>query len=351
MQKCRASHIERYRCAADGRVAENNGEIVVQEGTPSQPIKRLTVILPVYNEQNNIKTVVTDILRALSDTGLIARILLVDDGSSDGSLSVVQNLAADDQRISYLSFSRNFGKEAALMAGLLECGDDHDAVAYMDSDGQHTATDLLRLIEAAQDDDTDLVCGIRVSRDYQSYWQQTKTGWFYTLFRKLSDAKIDEGAGDFNVMKPEVVRALRTLREEYPFMKGLVGWIGFRKKLVPISIARRGAGDPKFSTYKMIKLALGAILSFSSWPLRAWSAIGVMSALLAVLYLFVVIAQTVIFGREVPGYATTVILLLGLGGLQLLSIGVVGEYVARIYDASKNRPRYIVAKRGGPPMG
>lgn len=313
-----------------------------------QDITKITIVIPLHNEAENIKSVVSDVLESLSDQNVEPTAFLVDDGSTDGSLDVVRDLADEDPRVQFISFSRNFGKEAALMAGLRECGDDFDLLAYMDSDGQHTSPDLLRLIDAARPADVDLVCGVRTSRDYQTRRQQKMARAFYGLYRRLSDAPIDEGAGDFNVMKPKVVRALRQLREEHPFMKGLVGWVGFRKKLVPISIEPRAGGAPKSSTAKMVKLAFGAILSFSSWPLRAWSAIGMASAAVAVVYLAIVVIQTAIFGRDIPGYATTVVLLLGLGGLQLLSIGIVGEYVARIYDASKDRPRYIIARRSHP---
>ncbi|WP_338665503.1 glycosyltransferase family 2 protein [Pararoseomonas sp. SCSIO 73927] len=290
---------------------------------------------------------VEELIRGLASEGLRPDVFLVNDGSTDNSMQEVRALVGDHPEVRYISFSRNFGKETALMAGLLECGDDFDALAYMDSDGQHRCTDLVRMIGVAQSPEVDLVCGVRDSRNYQTASQQRMARLFYALFRKLSDAPIDEGAGDFNVLKPPVVAALRSLREEHPFMKGLVGWVGFRKRLIPISIAERAGGQAKSSTRRMLKLAFGAILSFSSWPLRAWSAIGMVSALLAVLYLALVVVQTAVFGRNIPGYATTVVLLLGLGGLQLLSIGIVGEYLARVYDASKQRPRYLVAERSG----
>ena len=231
------------------------------------------------------------------------------------------------------------------MAGLSECGDAFDVLAYMDSDGQHAPSDLMKLIGVATDPQVDLVCGVRTDRDYQTASQKRMAHIFYGLFRALSDSPIDEGSGDFNVMKPKVVKAVRRLREEHPFMKGLVGWVGFRKKLVPITIRSRSGGVAKSSTHRMLRLAFSALLSFSSWPLRAWSAVGILSALMAVSYLALIVVQTILFGAEVPGYASTVVLLLGLGGLQLLSIGIVGEYVARVYDASKQRPRYLVAER------
>lgn len=333
-----------HRAYASDPVA---GELPKSPAVHAREISKVTVILPLHNEAENIKAVCLSLIDTLRAKGYLPTLLLVDDGSTDNSLRVVHLLAAEHPEITYISFSRNFGKEAAIMAGIIEAKGDFDALAYMDSDGQHSPSDLVRLIEEAQDPTVDLVCGVRTSRSYQTPRQQRLAKLFYLLFHLLSDARIDEGAGDFNVMKPKVVSALRRLQEEHPFMKGIIGWVGFRKKLVPIEISARAGGVAKSSTYKMAKLALGAILSFSSWPLRTWSAIGIVSSLLAVAYLVLVIVETLAFGRDVPGYATTVVLLLGLGGLQLLSVGILGEYVARIYDASKRRPRYIIASRSG----
>lgn len=343
MQQTRKGNIEADRADPYQSIAKSGTEPAGH--LARRTIEKVTVVLPFHNESGNLRFVVEGLMKELRGAGLRPDLFLVDDGSTDDSMDLVRALAEDYPEVRYISFSRNFGKETALMAGVLECGNDFDALAYMDSDGQHMSADLVRMIEVAQDPAIDLVCGVRSSRNYQTASQQRMARLFYALFRRLSDAPIDEGAGDFNVMKPAVVVALRSLREEHPFMKGLVGWVGFRKRLVPISIAERAHGQAKSSTRRMLKLAFGAILSFSSWPLRAWSAIGMISALLAVFYLALVVVQTAVFGRNVPGYATTVVLLLGLGGLQLLSIGIVGEYLARVYDASKQRPRYLIAER------
>lgn len=309
-------------------------------------ISKVSVVLPLHNEGENIKAVSLELLAALANAGVRPRILLVDDGSTDQSLEVAAGLSALRPEISYVSLSRNFGKEAAIMAGLNEVGDDLDALAYMDSDGQHDPADLVKMLEIADRTGADLVCGARTDRDYQTGTQRWLTRRFYGLFHTLTDQRIEEGVGDFNVLRPKVVKALRNLQEEHPFMKGLIAWVGFKREIVPISIRPRMGGTAKSSTIKMARLALGAFLSFSSWPLRAWSVVGIASALLALFYLVVVVVQTAVFGREIPGYATTVVLLLGLGGLQLFSIGILGEYVARIYDASKKRPRYIISRKG-----
>ena len=308
-------------------------------------ISKVTVVLPLHNESESINDVCQEMLVALRGADYLPSLLLVDDGSTDNSLEVIDGLASAHDEINYISFSRNFGKEAAIIAGLHESKDDFDALAYMDSDGQHDPEDLLRMLRIAEREGVDLVCGARVDRDYQTPGRRWATKQFYRLFRAFSDQSIQEGVGDFNVLRPKVVDALRRLPEEHPFMKGLVDWVGFKHEVVPITVRSRVGGETKSSTSRMARLAFSAFLSFSSWPLRAWSLVGIVSAVIALLYLMVVVIQTVLYGREVPGYATTIVLLLGLGGLQLLSIGVVGEYIARIHDASKRRPRYLINKR------
>ncbi len=336
----------------ESNIGENRGDAgnAIADELPKQcaahgQISNVTVVLPLHNEAENIKAVCQELVEALSLAGYSPHLLLVDDGSTDGSLQVAETLSEQQPEISYISFSRNFGKEAAIMAGLHEAGDDFDVLAYMDSDGQHDPADLLRMLLAANKPQIDLVCGARVDRSYQTSGQRWMTKRFYRLFHALTDQRIEEGVGDFNVLRPKVVNALRSLPEEHPFMKGLIAWVGFHREIVPIAVRPRSGGAAKSSTRKMARLALSAFLSFSSWPLRAWSLIGMASATCALAYLLVVIVETVAFGREVPGYATIVVLLLGLGGVQLFSIGVLGEYVARIYDASKRRPRYIISRR------
>lgn len=317
-----------------------------KQSAAHDPISKVTVVLPLHNEAENIKAVCLELVEAMSSAGYKPSILLVDDGSTDQSLEVAAALSAQHAEISYISFSRNFGKEAAIIAGLHEAVDDFDVLAYMDSDGQHDPQDLIRMLKVAEETGADLVCGARTDRDYQTSTQRWLTRRFYSLFHTLTDQKIEEGVGDFNVLRPKVVDALRSLNEEHPFMKGLIAWVGFNREIVPIRVRPRAGGLAKSSTSKMARLALGAFLSFSSWPLRAWSVVGIVSALVALTYLVVVILETAVFGRAVPGYATTVVLLLGLGGLQLFSIGILGEYLARTYDASKHRPRYIISRRG-----
>lgn len=309
-------------------------------------IKNVKIILPLHNEVENIKDLVLELLTAVKGAEYQPSILLVDDGSTDGSCQAAAALSAAHSEVSYISFSRNFGKETAIMAGLSEAGNDFDVLAYMDSDGQHSPDDLIRLLKEADNTSYDLICGVRTDRSYQTKIQRWMAKSFYRTFHAMSDFEIDQGVGDFNVMRPQVVFALRSSVEQRPFMKGLVSWVGFRRKLVPMSIRPRAGGTAKSSTRKMLKLAFGALLSFSSWPLRAWSFAGATIAGLSFLYLFSLIVSTMVAGRDVPGYPTIVGLVLFFGGVQLLSIGIVGEYIARIYDASKNRPRYIIRERG-----
>lgn len=330
-----------HRSAPDHQITHNLPNMCNQ----SRTIHSLCLILPFKNEQENIEIFVRKLLEEFNQKELLLEILLVDDGSTDNSLNIAKLLSEQFSHVNYISLSRNFGKEAAIMAGLHECGDNFDAVAYMDSDGQHTAEDLSRLVEEAQPHNIDIVCGVRADRSYQSTVQRIMAKAFYKVFQAIGNTNIDEGAGDFNVLKMKAVLALRQMSEPRPFMKGIIGWVGFRKKLVPIYILPRAGGRAKSSTHSMLNLAFGALISFSSWPLRVWSAVGIASSFIAILYLLFVTIKTVLFGVEVPGYATTIVLLLGLGGIQLLSIGIVGEYVARVYDAVQKRPRYIISER------
>lgn len=314
-------------------------------GNDRSRIRRVTLVIPVYNEADNIKSVTMEALEKLNNAGYEPSVFLVDDGSKDNTLKAIISLSSSVSNISYISFSRNFGKEAALLAGLNECGDGFDALAYMDGDGQHDPADLVRMIQIAEESGADIVCGARQDRLYQSPHQKWLSKRFYDIFHVLTEQTIEEGVGDFNVLRPNAVHALRAIREKHVFIKGLISWIGYRSITVPITIRARKSGATKASVPKLVRLAAGAILSFSSWPLRAWSIIGLLSAFLALSYLLIVIIQTSAYGREVPGYATIVVLLLGLGGLQLISVGIMGEYIARIYEASKQRPSYIIRDR------
>jgi glycosyltransferase involved in cell wall biosynthesis len=341
-QNPKRTNIKSYRDHASDSVSYNLPEQI--DGHWNRILK-VTVVLPLHNEAENIKKVSLEIKDVLIEAGYQPSILLVDDGSTDASLEVVARLSAANPEISYISFSRNFGKETAILAGMHEASDRFDVLAYMDSDGQHDPADLIKMLKVAESPGTDLVCGARIDRHYQTKSQRWLTKGFYKLFSILTGMRIENGVGDFNVLRPKVVNALRSLNEEQPFMKGLVAWVGFNQQVVPIKIRPRAGGMAKSSTKKMLKLAVGAFLSFSSWPLRAWSVVGFFSAFISLLYLTSVVFKTIVFGADIPGYATTIVLLLGLGGLQLFSIGILGEYIARIYEASKNRPRYIIKQR------
>ena len=308
-------------------------------------IQSICVILPIYNEEENISFVSKDILSSLLESGYNAHILFVNDGSKDSSLGIIKYLCSQNPRIHYISFSRNFGKEVALMAGLQECRDHYDAIAYMDSDGQHTVDDLLMLIQHTESTGSDLTCGARSDRNYQNSIQRFLSNSFYNCFHFLTNQNIEKGVGDFNVMRSKVVLALCEFQERDIFMKGIISWIGFKREIVNIHIKDRKGGVSKSSTIRMIKLAISAIMSFSSWPLRLWSFVGFFSSFLSFVYLCFIIFQKIHYGINIPGYATIIVILLGLGGIQLLSVGIIGEYISRMYESSQNRPRYIISER------
>lgn len=309
-------------------------------------LKSVHVMIPIHNEAARIKSLIIELLSTLETAGYAPSIMLIDDGSSDNSKEIITELSYVYKQVNFISFSRNFGKEAAIMAGFNEAGNNFSLLAYMDGDGQHSPKDLVRLLRAAENPEIDMACGVRQDRDYQTKIQRMVAQLFYKMFEIMGQTQIEPGIGDFNVLKPKVVNALKDLNEEHPFLKGLLAWVGFRKQLVPISIRLREGGVSKSSFRRLFKLGFGAVLSFSSLPLRLWSLVGAFFAFLSISYLVTIIVDVLVYGRDIPGYASTIVLLLGIGGLQLLSIGIIGEYIARIYDVSKGRPRYIISERG-----
>ena len=303
------------------------------------------IILPVFNEEKNIKYVCIELIEKLSQGNYNFQILLVDDGSTDDTLSEIEQLSSSYEEVKYISFSRNFGKEIAIMAGIREIRDTFDFLGYMDSDGQHNPEDLIRMLEYGKDGNFDIICGRRHDRRYQKLTSKIASLSFYHIFSKLAGFDLESGVGDFNIFRANVANALINCGDTRPFVKGLVSWIGFKCGYVDIKIRDRNDGLGKFSVFKAFKLGVSAILSFSSWPIRSWSILGGIFFLIALTYMVYILVQTLVNGVKVPGYASTIILLLGFGGVQLLSLGIIGEYIGRIYDSSKNRPLYIISKR------
>jgi glycosyltransferase involved in cell wall biosynthesis len=308
----------------------------------------LSVIVPVKDEESGIAPFVARVVPILEGTPGIGpdgfEILFIDDGSNDHTLDAIRAANAADARIRAISFSRNFGKEAALSAGL-----DHalgDAVVPIDVDLQDPPEVLPEMVGQWRQG-FDIVYGVRTDRESDSLPKRLTADLYYRAHNWLSDDKIPEHAGDFRLLDRKVVDVIRVLPERNRFMKGLFAWAGFRATSVAYSRSARDLGKSKFNYWKLWTFALDGITSASTVPLRIWSYLGGIVALLALGYALVVVVRTLVSGVQVPGYASLMVAVLFLGGLQLLSLGVLGEYVGRILIEAKARPLYVIRDRVG----
>lgn len=314
--------------------------IDTKTGRRQRNIRRLHIVIPVCNESANIGPLVRELVAKLS--GLDLSILFVDDGSTDETLAELQTLRQARLPVDYISFSRNFGKEAALMAGFMLCPDGFDALVTMDGDGQHPPQAISEMVSAAEQADAELVIGIRDQHNDQNLLSRQLRRGFYVLFNAFSQTTLPYGIGDFNLYRPAAAKAIRSLHESDLFLKGLVAWIGFNPILVSYEVRVRANQGTRWTFRKLLKLTANGLLSFTDWPLRVWSLIGAILAIVSFAYLTVTLIQVLIFGSAVKGYPSLIMTILGLGGLQLLSVGILGAYIGRTYMEGKQRPRYIV---------
>jgi glycosyltransferase involved in cell wall biosynthesis len=301
----------------------------------------ISIVVPVRDEQDAISPFVDHVSFVLEELVRVAdwEILFVDDGSSDLTLAAIAAAHARDGRVRALSLSRNFGKEAAISAGL-----DHargQSVVPMDVDMQDPPEVLAEMV-AKWREGFDMVIGVRRSRTSDSLHKRLTATFFYRAHNWISNDKIPENAGDFRLLDRKVVDALRNLPERTRFMKGLFAWAGFRQAAVEYDRAERNIGSSKFRYWKLWTLALDGITSSSTAPLRIWSYVGALVALLALCYAVFIATRTLIFGVDMPGYASLMVSMLFLGGIQLVSLGILGEYVGRILTETKQRPLYVV---------
>ena len=308
----------------------------------------LTLIVPVKDEEVAVGPFVTrvvPILEQLPDSAARSfEILFVDDGSTDATLAQLKALNSVDKRVRALSLSRNFGKEAALSAGLDEALG--NAVIPLDVDLQDPPEVIADMV-AKWRDGYDVVYGVRDNRETDSLPKRLTADLYYRAHNWLSHDKIPEHAGDFRLLDRKVVEVIKTMPERNRFMKGLFAWAGFKQTAVSYHRAERTLGRTKFNYVRLWTLALDGITSASTLPLRVWSYLGGFVALFAIFYAIFIVVRTLAFGIEVPGYASMMVAILFLGGLNLLSLGVLGEYVGRILVEVKHRPLYIVRERIG----
>ncbi len=306
----------------------------------------LSIIVPCYNEREVLPLFYRKTGEVLEKMGCEYELILVDDGSRDGTLAVMKDLAQKDQHVKYLSFSRNFGKESAMYAGLVSARGDY--VAVMDADMQDPPSLLPRMLDRLQTGEYDCVAARRVSRQGEPKIRSFFARGFYKLVNLISEAEIVDGARDFRLMKREMVQAVLSMGEYNRFSKGIFSWVGFRTAWVEYENAERAAGTTKWSFWGLVKYAMDGVVSFSQAPLSfiAWLGL-IMTAFAAVMLVFVVVRK-LIFGDPVTGWASTMSVIIFIGGLQLFCLGIIAQYLAKTYMETKRRPHYIIAETNDP---
>lgn len=300
---------------------------------------KLSLVIPCYNEEKNVSLFYEAVKKDFSDVDFEYELVFVNDGSRDGTFKELKKLCNGDLPVKIVNFSRNFGKEAAIYAGLRESEGDY--VTIIDADLQQKPSIALDMVNTL-DNEPEYDCVAA----YQDIRNESKAlvffkNCFYKLINKFSDTEFTQGASDFRTFRRHMVEAILSMDEYFRFSKGLFSWVGFKTKFIPYVADERATGESKWSFTKLFKYAMDGIFAFSTTPLRISTIIGLVTALLSIIYLFVVVIQKLAFGINVEGYATIVVLILLLGGIQLCCIGIIGEYIARTYIQTKNRPIYI----------
>lgn len=300
------------------------------------------LIVPCYNESAVLKMFYDESCRIINSIkNYDFNFIFIDDGSKDNTLSIMKELAENDERVKYISFSRNFGKESAMFAGLKNSKGDYAVV--MDADLQHPPAlipDMLKVMEEGYD-----CCATnRATRDGDPFLRTLFTRGFYKFVNKISDVDMPDGAGDFRMMSRQMISAVISMSEVQRFSKGIFSWVGFNTKWIDFEDVERAAGETKWSFWGLFKYAMEGITAFSTVPLKMAIYLGTLVSASSFVYLLCVIIKTLIHGKDFPGYASIIAIMLFLGGCIMLCCGILGEYVAKIYLEVKNRPVYIIGK-------
>jgi polyisoprenyl-phosphate glycosyltransferase len=308
----------------------------------------LSVIVPAYNEAEALPEFHRRLSAVFDQLELRCEVIYINDGSSDDTQKIIDRFCAEDPRAASIDLSRNFGKEAAMTAGLDYA--QGDAVVIIDADLQDPP-ELITQMVARWREGYDVIFARRTSRNGETWLKKTTASAFYRLIQKISRVQIPADTGDFRLMNRRSVDTLLQLREQHRFMKGLFAWVGYKQIAVDYERDPRIAGETKFNYWKLWNFALEGITSFTIAPLKIATYVGLLTAGLSFVYGAWIVYQTIAFGNPVPGYPSLIVVVLFLGGLQLFFIGVIGEYVGRIYDETKRRPLYVVQNYRPPKTG
>ena len=303
---------------------------------------KLALIIPCYNEQESLPIFYKETMKVIAEMQCEYELIFVNDGSTDKTLEVMRHLAKEDDHVTYISFSRNFGKEAAMYAGF--CNAKGDYIAVLDADMQDPPSLLPQMVEMLQSGEYDSVATRRVSRDKGPKIRSWFARRFYKLINRISDAEIVDGARDFRLMKQEMVNAIVAMSENNRFSKGIFGWIGFKTYWLPFENVERVAGETKWSFWGLTKYAIDGIINFSEVPLNIASWFGMGMTAISFLFLIIIVVRRLMFGDPVAGWASTMCVIIFIGGIQLFSIGIMGQYMAKTYSEVKERPHYIVSE-------
>lgn len=299
----------------------------------------ISLVVPVFNEESTIPLFLSEIKNneLLADYSL--EIIFVNDGSTDNTEQIITAEAIKSSNIVAVNFSRNFGKESALLAGIFQSTG--DAVIPIDVDLQDPI-DVIPMMIARWQEGYDVVLAKRADRSSDSFFKRATSKLFYMVYNNVVENKIEGNVGDFRLMSRRAIEAVKELPENNLFMKGLLSWVGFPTTVIEYTRVERAAGKTKFKFLKLFNLALDGVTSFSNVPLRFWSYLGGTVAFISFLFAMKIVLSKLIFGNPVPGYSSLMVAILFLGGVQLIGIGVLGEYIGRIYKETKHRPRYII---------
>lgn len=320
--------------AYNAGTSEQEESILMQSNIPT-----LSIVCPMRNEESVVDVFLERLITVLGKVGEPFEIVCVDDGSRDGTLDRLRAYQGSEPRLRIIELSRCFGKEAALT-----CGIDHArgaAVIPIDADLQDPPELIAEMVRVWRQG-FDVVLAQRIDRSSDRMLKRKTAEWFYRLHNAISEPPIPANVGDFRLMDRRVVDALRQLPERRRFMKGLFAWVGFRQATVPYVREARAAGRSNFSGWRLWNFALEGITSFSTAPLRIWSYVGLLIALASFVYGLLIVGRTLLLGRDLPGYASLITVVLFLGGVQLIGLGVLGEYIGRLYGEAKQRPVYII---------
>lgn len=303
-------------------------------------MKKISILIPAYNEEEVLEPLYIRLGKLANDNKKYSfEFLFINDGSRDKTLEIIKDYANSDNRVSYINLSRNFGKEIAMIAGL-----DHvtgDATVIIDADLQdppELIPEMIKYWEKGYDD----IYAKRNSRNGETWFKKTSSKWFYQILQKTTSIPIQIDTGDFRLLDRRCVEALKQIRESQRYTKGMFSWIGYKKKEITYDRDPRAAGDTKWNYFKLFNFAIDGITSFTTAPLRISSFLGFIISLIAFVFIIIIVTKTLLFGDPVTGYPSLMAVVLFLGGIQLISLGIIGEYIGRIFNEVKQRPLYFI---------